>query len=640
MLNARNIRLSFGSRIILDDVSISLLPKERIALVGENGVGKSSLLKILAGDVPDDGSVELPKHLRIGYLKQVPQLDNELSVIETVRGGLSDHLSRIKEHQLLCGELANTSDVNTRERIIKKIDVLARQIDQNGGFDVDYSVERVLTRLGVAARNQKIATLSGGEKRRVDLACILLIAPDIYLLDEPTNHLDFSAIQFLVETFTKSSAGIIFVSHDARFVDELATKIIELANGKLYTHDPPFANYLENKLIREMIDARSLHRRERLVVGEWAWLRAGTKARTTKQNARIDRAHELIDQAAKDYQTQQKKRLEIESLKTKRLGNTILELKQVGAAYGDRVLFKDVNLKVTAGQRFGILGKNGAGKTTFLSILSRKFAPSFGQVVFGKNTEVTQFDQQREQLEANKTLKETLADHGDYVRVGDQNIHIASYLERYLFSGKDANRKVATLSGGEQNRLLLAKLFRHPANCLLLDEPTNDLDVSSLAVLEETLLEYDGVVFIVSHDRSFLDRVCTSIIAFEASEIAGQSQLQVYSGNYSDYLRFNTQAEKDRQPASPEVSKEAINKVEKPKTKKRRSFKEEREFQEIEDIIEALEKERMSLHDELSDPSLFRNDPKLSEKIERLRVVELEIERLYRRWQELTDLGG
>lgn len=499
MLNARNLKLNFGSRVILDDVSLSLLPNEKIALVGQNGVGKSTLLKVLAGEPTDAGQIELPKHLRIGFLKQVPDLDKDRSVIETVRLGMAEHLARIAEHQALCQELALLKDAAASEKAHRKIDELARQIEAKGGFDVDYWVERVLTRLGVSAREQKIATLSGGERRRVDLARILLLAPDIYLLDEPTNHLDIAAVEFLVETFRATSSAIMFISHDARFVDDLATKIVELSHGKLYSHEPPFANYLENRLVRETIDARSLHRRERLIVGELAWLRAGTPARTTKQNARIDRAYELIDNVARDLQTQTKKRLEIESLKTKRLGNTIIELKQVGAAYGDRVLFKNFDLKVVQGQRFGILGPNGAGKTTLLSILAGKISPSFGSVVLGKNTEIIQFDQQREQLDDEKTLKETLADHGDYVRVGDKNIHIASYLDRYLFDGSDANRRVATLSGGEQNRLLLAKLFRHNANCLLLDEPTNDLDVTSLAVLEEVILDYEGVVFIVSH---------------------------------------------------------------------------------------------------------------------------------------------
>lgn len=640
MLNARNLNLSFGPRVMLEDASISLLAKERVALVGQNGVGKSTLLTILAGLLtPDGGRVDVPKEFRIGFLKQVPELDKELSVTETVRLGMADHIAIIKEHESLCHQLATIDTDIAREKLSKRIDDLAQKIDRNGGFDVEFWVERVLSRLGVTAREQKIGTLSGGEMRRVDLARILLLAPDIYLLDEPTNHLDVAAIEFLVETFTASKAALIFVSHDTRFVDEVATKIIELSNGKLFTHDPPFANYLENKLVRDAIDARSLHRRERLMVGELAWLRAGTPARTTKQNARIDRAYELIDSVARDYQIQNKNRLDIEAQKAKRLGNTILELKDVGAAFGERVLFKHFNLKVVSGQRFGILGKNGAGKSTLLSILSKKAVPSFGDIVFGKNTDIMQFDQQRAQLDANATLKETLADHGDYVHVGEQTMHIASYLEKYLFAGDDANRRVATLSGGEQNRLLLAKLFRHDANCLLLDEPTNDLDVTSLAVLEEALLAFTGVIFVVSHDRNFLDRVCNSIIAFEPRE-NGTHELMVYPGNYSDYLALRAQAQRDRPSTKSETSK-AVEKVDRVKVKKRRSFNEEREYLEIERTIENLERERDELHAQMSDGSLYKGEKSdVDVKVARLHFVEREIERLYGRWQELSDIGG
>lgn len=621
-------------------MSLSLLPKDRVALVGQNGVGKSSLLKLLAGEPADSGLVETNKKTKIGFLKQNPQLDNDKTVVETVRFAIEEHLAEIALHQRLCDELAAMAAGPDKDQLVKKINALAHKIENQGGFDVDFWVERVLTRLGVKARAQKVGTLSGGERRRVDLARILLSAPDIYLLDEPTNHLDIEAISFLVETFKKSTSAVLFVSHDTRFVDELATRIIELADGKLYTHNPPFANYLENKLVRELIDTRSMHRRERLMVSELAWLRAGTPARTTKQNARIDRAYELINQVAKDQQSEHKKRLAMQMGESKRLGHTIIELDHINAQFGDRVLFRDFSLKVTKGQRYGILGPNGCGKTTLLSILAKKTSPSSGIVIYGKNTEVMEFDQQRQQLNQEATLKETLADHGDYVVIDNHNIHIASYLEKYLFDAGDANRKVSTLSGGEQNRLLLAKLFRHNANCLLLDEPTNDLDVTSLAVLEEVLLAYEGVIFVVSHDRKFLDRICTFIIAFEPL-FNNESKCIVYPGNYSDYLYLKRLAESKIDSNKNEDTKKPNKPIEKPKIKKRRSYNEEREFQAMEGLIETLEKERADLHQNLADGSLFRTDPKAAEqKLKRLQIVEQEIERLYGRWQALSDLGA
>lgn len=636
MFSARNLSMSFGDRRIFDGISLTLLPGERIALVGQNGAGKSSLLKVLAGEEADSGTIERSAGMTIGFLEQTPRLDPEKSVLDTVREATADHMAAIVRHQELCEALADSTHSSRRHKIEEEIAALANIIEHKGGFDIDFQVERVLSKLSVKARDQKIGTLSGGERRRVDLARILLSAPDIYLLDEPTNHLDLSAIAFLVETFVKSRALLLFVSHDTAFIDELATRIIELSRGKLYTHEPPFANYLENKLVRELIDERSLHRRERLVVGELAWLRAGTPARTTKQNARIDRAYALIDQVAQDTKEQRERNLAIERSDTKRLGHTILELDDVGAAFDGKVLFKHVNLKIGPRQRYGIVGANGAGKTTLLKIIAQKQNPTWGEVRLGKNTMIMEFDQQRQQLDPEATLKSTLADHGDYVFIGDKRIHIASYLENYLFDPSDANRKVATLSGGEQNRLLLAKLLRGNANCLLLDEPTNDLDVTSLAVLEELILSYEGVVITVSHDRHFLDKICTHIIAFEENPAGSEAahKVAVYTGNYESYC--GQVAKLQSQEAKPK-SKEESSKNERKRVKTRRSFKEEREYLAIEGQIEALEEERKALHEELAHPDFYRRDAQqVQQKNDRLEVLDQEIERAYARWQELS----
>lgn len=637
MIHAHHLYLSFGSRVILDDISVSVHAKDRVALVGQNGVGKSSLLKLLAGGECDGGSVEKAKGVQIGFLKQVPDLDGSLSVLETIRAAMAGHLEAIFEHQRLCEELSRVSDASTSQKLILKIDEIAQKIEQRGGFDTDYLVDSVLHRLGIKSKEQIVGTLSGGEKRRVDLARILLQAPDVYLLDEPTNHLDIKAIQFLVETLTKSHAAVLFVSHDRAFVDEVATRVAELEKAKLYFHEPPFANYLENKLVRELTEQQNVHRRERLMANELAWLRAGTPARTTKQSARIERAYELIEQVAKDNEAQRLHQLKLENAKTQRLGNTILELDRVGMAIGDRILFRNFSVKVASRQRYGIVGPNGVGKTTLLSILAAKMVPTWGKVVFGKNTKTLQLDQHREQLNPNATLKETLADHGDYVHVGEQKIHISSYLERYLFSPSDVYRHVSTLSGGEQNRLLLAKMFRHSANCLLLDEPTNDLDVSSLAVLEEMLLDYEGVVFTVSHDRSFLDRVCNAIIAFEPLDHR-ESCLTVYTGNYGDYFRQKINKENTAQSNSSQ-NKNIPQKSSPNRVKQKRSFKEEQELQKMEGLIESLEEERTRLNDQLVQTETFKeNHPLLQQAVQRLHEIDQEVEKHYARWQELVDL--
>lgn len=638
MLNVRNVKLSFTNRVILDDVSLSLLPGDRIALVGQNGAGKSSFLKLLAGDTPDQGLIEKPKNVSVGYLQQTPSLDESACVVDVVRTGMDRHLKNIEEHQALCQQLSQAKSDEEQEKLHKRIDGLSHVIEQHGGFDVDYCVEKVLTRLGISARMQTIGTLSGGEKRRVDLARILLSTPDIYLLDEPTNHLDVFAIEFLGEYFKSTSAPLLFVSHDRAFIDDCANRIVELDKGKLYSHEPPFANYIENKLVRELIEERTLHRRERLMVSELSWLRAGTPARTTKQNARIERAYELIDKVKQGIVEQRKKSMDAEIANARRLGGLILEFEHVGAAFGERTLFLDFSLKVVPYQRYGIIGKNGSGKSTLLSMVAKKINPSFGNIIFGKNTQIIEFDQQRLKLDQNATLKETLADHGDYVVINNRNIHIASYLEKYLFSGGDANRRVSTLSGGEQNRILLAKLFRNPGNCLLLDEPTNDLDMDSLAVLEEILLEYEGVVFIISHDRKFLDRVATSIIVFEPCfDGRAESCLTVYPGNYSDYVHLSALVPKTTKQ---ETSKETKKDARPAKIKTRRSFKEEKEYQAIESEIEKMETEKAALQHELSLAEAFKDHQAAQAKIDRLAGLEREIEALYARWEELSQIGS
>jgi ATP-binding cassette subfamily F protein uup len=479
----------------------------------------------------------------------------------------------------------------------------------------------VLSRLHIKARHQSIKSLSGGERRRVDLARVLLEEPDIFLLDEPTNHLDFSAIQFLVNYFKASNKPVLFISHDSAFIDEVTTRIVELDSGNLFSHPGSYEQFLENKLTRIDIENRTLHRKDRLVARELAWLRAGTPARTTKQSARISRAHDLIDEVSAEFERTRAKQVQIESTQNKRLAKTIREFKNL--AFDP--LFNGLNLIVTEGQRYGILGPNGAGKTTLLSLISGAKTPTSGEIVRGPHTEIIQFDQNRAQLDPELSLKETLADQGDTVFVADKPMHIASYLERYLFAPSDQNRKVSTLSGGEQNRLLLAKLLKQPANCLLLDEPTNDLDTNTLGVLEERLNSHEGVAFIVSHDRRFLDRVCNQILVFENGTVTH------YTGSYSTYERL-------RPSLTPTYAEALVSKTATTpqKNTKKRTYKEQREYETIETQVLEAEEEKAALEISLSDPSKFAQHPA---QASRLRELESQIEQLYERWQYLENLS-
>jgi len=431
----------------------------------------------------------------------------------------------------------------------------------------------------------------------------------------------------------------LFISHDRAFIDDVATKIIEIEDGNIYTHETPYANYLENHLIRTDISSRTLHRKERLVVRELAWLRAGTPARTTKQNARIARADSLIEGVKKDVEKTRQKNLDVRLTKANRLGKTILELKNVGFKMGTRILFEDVNLIVTTKDRYGIVGPNGSGKTTLLKLISGELEPTTGTIIRGIHTQVCQFDQNRKQLDPELSLKETLAEQGDYVFVGEEKIHIASYLERFLFSPNDMNRKVETLSGGEANRLLLAKLFRTSSNCLLLDEPTNDLDITTLGVLEEILNDYEGVMFVVSHDRKFLDRVCTGIVAFEPNQNKSttESNVVIYQGDYTTYERLKAQTQ------IPAIEKKTVDtqKNQPLRKKLKRSYNEQKEYENIESIILKSESERESIQNTLSNGEIFRIDPQKAKALtERLGCLEEDIDALYERWQYLENLGG
>lgn len=629
MFSAKNISIRYGSNILINNISFSLLTGDKVALVGQNGCGKSSLLNLIYTGKSDDGNIESNKNLKIGLLSQTPNLNEEHSVIEAVKHSMKEVMEDIALHQKLCENLADNHEKN-QDKLSQQIEEIASRIELKGGFNVEHRLLEVLHRLGIKAREQKIATLSGGEKRRVDLACLLLSMPDLYLLDEPTNHLDMEAINYLTEIFLKLKQPVLFVSHDTAFIDAIATNIFELCSGKLYTHKPLFSNYLEHKLIRETVEKSTLHKKERLLAQEIAWLRAGTKARTTKQNARKERAHQLIDEVLKNNEEQKQKELKLNN-ESLRLGKTILELEKISFYFEEKILFKDFSLKALSNERYGIIGRNGAGKSTLLSIIDKSIEPKEGQVTHGKNTVIIRFDQQREQLDKNLTVKQSINKDGDTIFINNKPIHVSNYLDKFLFNKGDLTKKVSMLSGGEQNRLLIAKLFLTPANCLLLDEPTNDLDVTSLLVLEDMLANYPGVVFVVSHDKRFLDRICTSIIAFE--NYAQESKLILINGNYSDYLthKNNLTSSKIVTPA-----KEAKPKI--IKEKLRRSYMEEREFKTMEQTISDHEKILTQIKKQLEDPQVFKDNQKANEIALKLKHEQDLIEELYERWQKLAEM--
>jgi ATP-binding cassette subfamily F protein uup len=623
MLAARDLSFAHDARVLLDSASVTLDDDDRCALVGRNGAGKSTLIAILAGALaPDAGNVERGRGQTVAVLAQTPQLDEDATVRASVeRPGLDAH-----------------------------------------------RVDEVLTRLGVLDWHKRVRELSGGQRRRVDLARTLLQDAAILLLDEPTNHLDQGGIDFLADELRAHHGPILFVSHDRAFIDEVGTRVVELTAGKLVTHPLPgpgsvglYDAYLESKLLREDIEAKTQHRQSRLYVRELAWLRAGTPARTTKQRARIERAEQLavdVEDQARALR-EQRARVQVTQAEAARLGKQILVFDKCalarGSAGSERPVVAPFDLAITAGSRWGVVGENGPGKTTLLLAVrtacgddslaaNEKVVPSSGTLTVGKNTRVAVFDQMKGSLDEDETLEQILGAGNDHVIIPApdgtiaERIHVATYLEQFLFDGADRYRRAKTLSGGQKSRLVLARMFQQGANVLLLDEPTNDLDVETLGVLEDALLAHKGCALIVSHDRRFLDRVVTGILAFEPVS-PGVHVPVPYVGDHTHYLRVRrTATAASAAPVSAPTS-DAPATSSAAKAKRKRSYKEEQELGGMEAKILALETRRDEVRAILNDGAVFRTDAAKGRALtEELTTLDAAIETSYARWSELDAL--
>ena len=594
LLTLSNAQLAFGHVPLLDHADFALESVERVGLIGRNGAGKSSLLKILGGlEKPDDGLLQMQQGLRVAYVAQEPNLDPGHTVFESVREGLAPLLELIDRYSHGNGDLAQ----------------LQHQIEAQDGWTWQQRVEETLHRLRLDGE-ARIATLSGGTRKRVALAQALVSRPDVLLLDEPTNHLDLDAIEWLEDLLLDFKGSVVTITHDRAFLDRVATRIVELDRGKLRSYPGNFSRYQVLKEEQLAQEAVLNTRADKLLAQEEVWIRKGVEARRTRAQGRINRLEQLRRTRAARRDAVGRVKLDVASGLPS--GKIVAELTEVSKSFGDKRIVRNFSATILRGDKVGLIGPNGAGKTTLLKLILGELAPDSGTIRQGANLQVAYFDQMRNALDLDATLEDFISPGSEWIEIGRQRKHVKSYLGDFLFSPARANSPVRSLSGGERNRLLLARLFARPANVLVLDEPTNDLDIDTLELLEELLQNYDGTVFLVSHDRSFLDNVVTSTIAWE-----GDARWREYEGGVQDWLTQSRRAQAiaaaaapaagKPAPAAPAQAPEAPRETPAP-ARKKLSYKDQRELDALPGLIDALEREQKAIHAQLEDGSLYRND--------------------------------
>ena len=624
-------KLAFGHVPLLDRTAFSLESGERIGLIGRNGTGKSSLLKILAGlEKLDDGLLQYQQNLRIAYVAQEPILQTEHTVFEAAAEGLAQVKALREEYEAL-------SEGEWDESNHERLDQLQSQLDAQGGWNWEQRVSESLDRLHLDA-NQTIGQLSGGTKKRVALAQALVTMPDVLLLDEPTNHLDLDSIQWLEELLNAYTGAIIFITHDRAFLDHVATRIVELDRGILRSYPGNYSSY--EKVKEQELNAESLAnaRADKLLAQEEVWVRKGVEARRTRSVGRIARLEKLRTLRAQRRNAMGQIKLAISS--GDRSGKIVADLQNVSKSY-QKPIVQNFTATILRGDKVGLLGPNGAGKTTLLKLILGVIQPDSGIATMGTRIEVAYFDQMREGLNLEATLEDFISPGSEWIEINGNRKHVKSYLGDFLFAPERTNSPISTLSGGERNRLLLARLFARPANVLVLDEPTNDLDIDTLDLLEQLLQDYAGTVFLVSHDRTFLDNVVTSMIAYE-----GDGKWQEYEGGYEDYriqkkrfdalTQVNTASTVNKTASKEDKKSERKSEVKQSVTKSKLSNKEKAELDKLPNQIEQLEKKQLVLSEQLANPEIYKGDAHLIVTLKNeLTQIEDQMARSMKRWEEL-----
>jgi ABC transport system ATP-binding/permease protein len=621
----QDVRLAFGGPELLDGVTLHIERGERVCLVGRNGEGKSTLMRMIAGEIsPDSGTVVREQGVRIASLEQeVPQALSG-TVFESVSAGLGGIVDLLSEYHELSNRLGHSDDTT---HLVAELERIQHLIESAGGWQIQQRVETVLSRLRLDP-DAVAGELSGGYKRRVLLARALVNEPDLLLLDEPTNHLDIDSIGWLEEFLHEFHGAVLFITHDRKFIGNLATRIVELDRGHLTDWPGDYKTYVSRR--QAELDSETVHNAlfDKKLAQEEAWIRQGIKARRTRNEGRVRALKELRNERLSRRELAGSAAMKLNE--AERSGRLVIEAKGVNHSYEGAPLIKDFSTVIMRGDKIGIIGPNGSGKTTLLSILLGTIKPDKGSVRLGTRLEVAYFDQHRAQLDDQKSVRDNVGDGCETVTVNGTTRHIISYLQDFLFPPEQARSPVKVLSGGERNRALLAKLFTKPSNVLVLDEPTNDLDAETLELLEEMLMEYKGTVLLVSHDREFLNNIVTSTIVFE-----GGGRIEEYVGGYDDWLIR-------RRPAQVEAKK--TPKQLKPRLQRERprtlTFKENRELETLPALIESLESERDSLYETLGDPDFYKSEGQRIPEL-KARIVEIEgkIPDAYARWELLDAIG-
>ena len=622
-----NASLAFGHYALLDHASFQLDTGERVGLIGRNGAGKSSLLKAIAGTIKlDDGVVWRATNARIVYVPQEPELDTTHTVFEAVAEGLGNLQQIIIDYHAVTHDMGMPdADIDA---LMTKMQHLQHELDVQNGWAAQSRVETVLTRLNLDA-DALVSTLSGGWRKRVALGRALVAEPEVLLLDEPTNHLDLEAIEWLEDLLLSFQGSVLFITHDRRFLNRLASRITELDRGILTDFVGNFADYQIKK--EELVAVEETHaaKFDKVLAQEEVWIRQGIKARRTRNEGRVRRLEALRLERAARRERQGNVKLNLDA--GERSGKLVAELDKVVKSYGDRTLINGFSTRILRGDKIGLLGPNGIGKTTLLKLILGDIEADSGKVERGTKINVAYFDQMREQLDEEATLADTISPGSDFVEIGNERKHVISYLEDFLFPPQRSRSPVKSLSGGERNRLLLARLFARPANVLVLDEPTNDLDIDTLELLESLLQEFTGTLFLVSHDRAFLENTVTQVIAFE-----GNGVLTEFGGGYDDWQRFTQLRLDEKKSQAVPIVKSAKTTTQAAKPASKLSFKEQKELEEMPAKIELLETDQTEINTQLADVMLYQTQPEKVKSLQaRLTEIESTLETLLARWELL-----